>query len=107
MVKNRLELNFLDTKNPNIKKLYSKLEEKFKEGSGIIDIEKFMKLNVNPLFTEGGLVQPAGITITGGMTYRELYLAQYKKFKFPLRGLYNNRCVDKCPSGTTNIAGFC
>jgi len=66
-----------------------------------------MKKKVGELYTEGGLVYPKNGIQIGDKTYKELYLAQYNKFKFPLRGLSNNRCVAKCPSGTTNIAGFC
>jgi hypothetical protein len=39
MVKNKLDLNFLDTKNQTIQKLSKKLENKFKEGGEVIDID--------------------------------------------------------------------
>jgi len=61
MVNNRLAVNFLDTKDPTIKKYSENLENKFKEGNGVIDIDKFMNLNVGSLFTDGGMAQPAGI----------------------------------------------
>lgn len=34
-------------------------------------------------------------------------MAVWKKYDFPLRSLFENRCIAHCPDGTTNIAGFC
>ena len=39
MVNNKLDLNFLDTKNQDIQKYSKKLENKFKEGGEVIDID--------------------------------------------------------------------
>ena len=61
MVNNKLDLNFLDTKNQDIQKYSKKLENKFKEGGEVIDIDQFMKKKVGILYTEGGLEEPNGI----------------------------------------------
>ena len=58
MVNNKLDLNFLDTKNQTIQKLSKKLENKFKEGGEVIDIDQFMKKKVGKLYTDGGLEEP-------------------------------------------------
>lgn len=41
------------------------------------------------------------------MTFREMYLGMYNKYEFPLRSLYENRCIAQCPNGFTDIAGYC
>lgn len=47
------------------------------------------------------------IKIDGETTFGELYLAMYNQYEFPLRSLFENRCIAHCPNGTTDIAGYC
>ena len=58
-------------------------------------IEVFLKEQAE-VCTECGMTSPKerfDIEVKKNMTFRELYLALYAKYEFPLRSLYENRCI--------------
>ena len=75
------------------------------------DIGTFLKENAT-ICTDCGMEDPEkmgkGITIQPGKTsFAALYKDMYDKYDFPMKSLYQNRCIKHCPKGTTDVAGVC
>lgn len=104
---NKNELISFKNKDPR----YAAILEKFdkNEDDEELTIEVFLQEKAE-ICTECGMTSPKdrfGVTLTDEMTYRDLYLALYNKYEFPLRSLHENRCIAHCPNGFTDIAGYC
>jgi hypothetical protein len=89
---------------------YEAVLEKFdkNDAGDEFTIEVFLEEKAD-ICEECGMTSPERFAITLGddMTFRALYLALYNKYEFPLRSLYQNRCIKHCPNGFTDIAGYC
>lgn len=100
-------LTFNSANQDKIDKIKEKYEFNF-EGDKM-DIDLFLKENVT-ICEDCGMGDPAllGVDIDRvNFTYRDMYLELYWNYKFPLRSLFENQCIGRCPNGTTDIAGFC